>query len=145
FARHRDARRMNDISFDIARPQPARQPEAVSASLISDDNPLDLAPSLVGFIAPTMQKLEQTLLLSIELLKGLASNPRNKRRYEPLRLAHLDYGDDRAILLEGGEGPARVKMTTLLRHGGAPSVAVQQRRRCHALAAHPIASAQNRL
>src|SRR6516225_8445395 len=75
FARHRDARRMNDISFDIARPQPARQPEAVSASLISDNNALDLAPSLAG--------------------------------------------------------------------GRAPSVAVEQRRRCHALAARPIASAQD--
>src|SRR6516164_4219793 len=95
-------------------------------------------PALAGFIAPTMQKLEQTLLLSIKLLKGMARNPRNKRRYEPLRLAHLDYGDDRAILLEGGEGPARVKMTMLLRHGEAPSVAVEQRRRCHALAALPI-------
>jgi 1,4-dihydroxy-2-naphthoyl-CoA synthase len=63
---------MNDISFDIARPQPARQPEAVSASLISDDNALDLASSLAGFIAPTMQKAEQTFLLSIELLKGMA-------------------------------------------------------------------------
>ena len=61
-----------------------------------------------------MQKLEQTLLLSIELFKGMALNPRNKRRYEPLRLAHLDHGDDRAILLEGGEGPARVKMTMSL-------------------------------
>src|SRR5262249_29633985 len=50
FARHRDARRMNDIRFDIARPQPARQPEAVSASLISEDNALDLASSLAGFI-----------------------------------------------------------------------------------------------
>jgi hypothetical protein len=64
-----------------------------------------------------MQELEQTLLLRIELFKRMALNPRNKRRYEPLRLAHLDHGDDRAILLEGGEGPARVKMTMLLRHG----------------------------
>jgi hypothetical protein len=60
---------------------------------------------------------------------------------EPLRLAHLDHCDDRAILLEGGEGPARVKMM-MLRHGRAPSVAVEQRRWCHALAALPIASAQ---
>ncbi len=30
------------------------------------------------------------------------------------------------ILLDGGEGPARVKMTMLLRHGGAPSVAVER-------------------
>jgi hypothetical protein len=45
---------MNDIGFDIASPQPSRQPEAVSANLISDDNAPDLAPSLAGLIAPTM-------------------------------------------------------------------------------------------
>src|SRR5215471_9330759 len=34
-ARYRDARGMDDISLDVARPQPARQPEAVPTSLIS--------------------------------------------------------------------------------------------------------------
>src|SRR5262249_13090604 len=71
----------------------------------------------------------------------LALDAGNKRRHNPLRLAHLDHSDDRVILLESGQGPARVKMT-MLRHGGAPSVTVKQRRRCHALAARPIASAQ---
>ena len=47
----------------------------------------------------------------------MALNPRNKRRYEPTSIGSFDHGDDRAILLEGGEGPARVKMTMLLRHG----------------------------
>src|SRR5207247_5453082 len=142
FARHRDARGMNDISLDIVRPQPARQPEAVAASLISHDDAFDRAASLAGFSAPTMQELQQSLLLGIELLKRLAFDPGDKRCNEPLRLAHLDHGDDRAILLEGGEGPARIKM--LLRHGGAPSVAVEQRQRCHALAARPIASSHFR-
>ena len=41
----------------------------------------------------------------------MAFDAGDKRCNEPLRLAHLDHGDDRAILLEGGEGPARVKMT----------------------------------
>src|SRR5215813_581762 len=52
----------------------------------------------------------------IELLKGLAFDAGNERRNQPLRLAHLDDSDDCAILLESGEGPARVKMT-MLRHG----------------------------
>src|SRR3974377_488429 len=98
-----------------------------------------IAASLAGFVAPTMQKSQQSLLLGIELLKGLAPDARNKRCNAPLRLAHLNHGDDRAILLEGGEGPARVKMT-MLRHGGTPSVAVEQRRRGHALPAPPTAS-----
>ena len=72
-------------------------------------------------------------------LKRLAdarNNPRNK----PLRLAHLNHGDDCAILLEGGEGPARVKS---LRHGALHRFA-SERQRCLAFAARPIASAHLR-
>src|SRR6266404_8286367 len=57
FARHRDARGMDHISLDIACLQPARQPEAVASGLISDDDALDLAPRLGGFVAPAMQEL----------------------------------------------------------------------------------------
>jgi hypothetical protein len=32
-------------------------------------------------------------------------------------VAHLDHGDDRLILVLGGEGPVRFKVTMLLRHG----------------------------
>src|SRR5215475_9028770 len=86
-----------------------------------------------------MQELQQHLLLGIELLKRLAFNAGNERRNQPLRLAHLDYGDDCAILLESGEGSAGVK-TKMLRHREAPSVAVEQRPWCHAFAARPIAA-----
>jgi hypothetical protein len=75
---------MDDISLDIARLQPARQPEAIATGLISDHDALDLAASLAGFSAPTMQELEQPLLLGIELLKGLAFDAGNKRCNEPL-------------------------------------------------------------
>src|ERR1700737_3585594 len=160
FARHRDAGRMDEVGLNIARPhpragrgekvglniprpQPARQPEAVAASLKGDDDTLDVAPSLAGFAAPTMQKLQQHFLVGIELLKRLAFDAGNERRNQPLRLAHLDHGDDCAILLESGEGPARVK-TRMLRHRGAPSVVVEQRPWCHAFAARPIASSQKR-
>ena len=77
---------------------------------------LDVAPSLAGFAAPMMQELQQHFLLGIELLKRLAFDAGNERRNQPLRLAHLDHGDDCAILLESGEGSARVK-TKMLRHG----------------------------
>jgi hypothetical protein len=46
FARHRNAHGMDDISFDIACPQPARQPEVVAAGLISNHKALGLAPNL---------------------------------------------------------------------------------------------------
>ena len=58
FARHCNARGMDDISLYISGPQPARQPEAVTTSLISDDNAFDREASLAGFIAPTMQKFQ---------------------------------------------------------------------------------------
>src|SRR5579864_2000677 len=58
FARHRDARGVDDINFDIAFPKPAREPEAVATGLIGNHDALDLTPSLAGFIAPTMQKPE---------------------------------------------------------------------------------------
>jgi hypothetical protein len=48
--------------------------------------------------------------------KRLTFDAGNQRRNQPLRLAHLDHGDDCAILLESGEGSARVK-TKMLRHG----------------------------
>jgi hypothetical protein len=88
----------------------------IAASLKGDDDALDVAPSLAGFAAPTMQEHQQHFLLGIELLKRLAFDPGNERGNQPLRMAHLDHGDNRAILLERGEGSARVK-TKMLRHG----------------------------
>jgi hypothetical protein len=77
---------MDDIGLDVMRAQPTRKPEAVAASLISHDNALDLAHSLAGFIAPTMQELEQPFLLRIEFLKGLAFTAGDK-----CRGSHFDW------------------------------------------------------
>jgi hypothetical protein len=88
--------------------------EAIASGLISDNDALDLAPGLAGFVPPTMQQLQQRRLIGSEPLERLALDARNNPRNEPLRLAHLNHGDDCAILLEGGEGPARVKS---FRHG----------------------------
>src|SRR5262245_5627504 len=133
---------MTSAPTSLARSQRASQ-NPVAASLKGDDDTLDVAPSLAGFAAPTMQELQQHFLVGIELLKRLALDAGNERCNQPLRLAQLDHGDDCAILLESGEGPARVK-TKMLRHRGAPLVAVEQRPWCHALAARPIASSQKR-
>ena len=38
--------RMDDVSLDIARSQPAREPEPLAASLIGDDDTLDVAPQM---------------------------------------------------------------------------------------------------
>jgi len=105
---------MDHVGLDIACPQPAGEPKAVAASLIGDDDALDCTAGLIGFGAPPIQQLEQRPLVGIELLQRLTFDARDYRPDEPLRLAHLDYGDQRAILLQSGEGPARVK---ILRHG----------------------------
>jgi hypothetical protein len=60
---------MDDVSFDIARPQPARQPEPVASGLISDNDAFDLVSGPAGFVALTMQELQHRLLVGIELLE----------------------------------------------------------------------------
>src|ERR1700758_2698182 len=62
-ARHRNAGGMDDVGLNIARPQPAREPEPVAASLIGGDDTPDIAPSLASFAAPTMQELQQRFLV----------------------------------------------------------------------------------
>jgi hypothetical protein len=49
----------DNVSPNTAHPQPTRQPEALASGLISDNDALDLAPGLAGFVPPTMQQLQQ--------------------------------------------------------------------------------------
>jgi hypothetical protein len=49
---------MDHVGLDLTGAQPTRQPEAIAAGFIGDGDPLDRAPSLNGFIPPTMQKLQ---------------------------------------------------------------------------------------
>src|ERR1700758_3813094 len=75
FARHRNAGGMDDVGLNIARPQPAREPEPVAASLKGDDDTLDVAPRLTGFAAPTMQKVKQHSSWGSKFLRGWRSTP----------------------------------------------------------------------
>src|SRR5262249_16871923 len=76
----------------------------------------------------TMQELQQRLLIRIEFFERLAFDARNNRRCQPFRLRYVDYGDDRAILVEGGEGPPRIKR---LRHVALRWSRWTERRECH--------------
>ena len=100
---------MDGIGLDAARPQPARQPETVAGRLIGDGDPFDRMPGPAGFVAPALQKLQQQLRVGIDLLERLTLEARDQPGNQPLRLAHFDDGNDRAILFESGKGPARVK------------------------------------
>src|SRR5262249_32354753 len=71
FARYRNARRVDHIGLDLTGAQPARQLEAVAASLIGHSDPLDDLAGLIGFLLPTMQKLQQSMLIGRELWRSI--------------------------------------------------------------------------
>src|SRR5438309_3610829 len=83
-----------------------------------------------------MQHGKQLFWARLQLLARLTLNPGNYAANQPARLAQLDDGNDRAILVQGDEGPAQV---VRLGHRGTPSIKMQ-RRSCHLLAARPIES-----
>src|SRR4029077_18074881 len=87
-------------------------------------------------IAPAMQQAKQPFGIRLQLLARLTLNAGKHTGDQPTRLAHLDHGNDRAILVQGNEGPAQV---VRLGHQGTPSVRFQ-RRWCHFFAACPIPS-----
>src|SRR5271154_5069946 len=117
--RSRDNRGMDHVSLDAARLKPARQPEAVAAGFEGNRNPRDRAAGPDRLILPAMQQGQQPFWVRLELLARLTLNPGKHAGDEPARLAHLDDGYDRAILVQGDEGPAQV---VRLRHRGTPSL-----------------------
>src|SRR5580692_97558 len=119
FARYGDTRGMDHMRLHPTRPQPARQPEAVPTSFEGQCNPRDLAAGLDRLVAPAMQQAKQPFCTRLQLLAWLALNAGNHTGNQPTRLAHLDDGNDRAILVQGDEGPAQV---VRLGHQGTPSV-----------------------
>src|SRR5712675_3075362 len=119
FPRYGDTRGMDHMRLHPARPKPARQPEAVPTSFEGQRNPRDLAAGLDRLVAPTMQQAKQPFCTRLQLLAWLALNAGKHTGNQPTRLAHLDDGNDRAILVQGDEGPAQV---VRLGHQGTPSV-----------------------
>src|SRR5271169_2098773 len=95
------------------------QPEAVPTGFEGQCNPRDLAAGLDRLVAPAMQQAKQPFWTRLQLLARLALNAGKHTGNQPTRLAHLDDGNDRAILIQGDEGPAQV---VRLGHRGTPSV-----------------------
>jgi hypothetical protein len=75
---------VDGVGLDTARPQPARQPEAVAGRLIGDGDPLDRVPGLADFVAPALQKLQQCWRIGIDLLERLALEAWNKPGNQPI-------------------------------------------------------------
>src|SRR5712672_3223695 len=135
FPRYGDTRGMDHMRLHPARPKPARQPEAVPTSFEGQCNPRDLAAGLDRLVAPAMQQAKQPFCTRLQLLARLALNAGKHTGNQPARLAHLDDGNDRAILVQGDEGPAKS-----FGWGIGALHRFTQRRWCHLLAACPIAS-----
>src|SRR4051812_22555858 len=99
---------MNDIGLNAPRPQPAGEPEAVTTRLEGDCDAGDRAAGLDGLVLPVAQKAQQAFWVRLQLLERMAFNAWHYSGYEPAGLAHLDDGDDRAVLHEGTPGSAQV-------------------------------------
>jgi hypothetical protein len=66
-----------------------------------------------------MQQSKQPFWARLELLARLTLNAGKHAANQPARVAQLDHGNERAILVQGDEGSAQV---ILLGHRGTPSV-----------------------
>jgi hypothetical protein len=110
---------MDHVRLDATRREPARQPKAVPAGFEGQRNPRDGAAGLDRFVAPAVQQRKQPFWARLQLLARLTLNAGKDTANQPARLAHLDDGNDRAIVVQGDEGPAQV---VRLGHRGTPSV-----------------------
>src|ERR1700745_3778775 len=119
FPRYRDTRGMDHVSLDATRRKPARQPEAVAAGFEGNRNPGDRAPGPDPPLLPAMQQAKQPFWARLELFAWLTLNAGKHAGNQPARVAQLDHGNDRAILVKGDEGSAQV---VWLGHRGTPSI-----------------------
>jgi len=60
-------------------------------------------------ILPALQQGKQPFWARLQLLARLTLNPGKQAGNEPARLAQLDDGNDRAILVQGDEGSAQLR------------------------------------
>src|SRR6202008_492619 len=117
--RYRDTRGLDHVSLYPTRLKQARQPEAVAAGFEGQRNPRDRAAGPDRLIPPAMQQGKQPFWARLQFLGGLTLYAGKQAGNEPARLAQLDDGNDRAILVQGDEGSAQV---VRLGHRGTPSV-----------------------
>src|SRR6202022_3602379 len=95
-----DLRGMDHVRLYPAPLEPARQPEAVAAGFEGNRNPRDIAAGPDRLIPPTTQHGKPPFWARLQLLARLTLNAGEHTANQPARLAHLDDGNDRAILVE---------------------------------------------
>src|SRR5215468_1710601 len=119
FPRYGHTRGVDHMRLDATRRQPARQPEAVAAGFEGQRYPRDCAPGPDRLILPALQQGKQPFWARLQLLARLTLNAGKHTANQPARLAQLNDGNDRAIVVQGDEGPAQV---IRLGHRGTPSI-----------------------
>src|SRR4029077_15561662 len=117
--RYREAGGMDHMRLDATRRKPARQPEAVAAGFEGQRNSGDRAAGPDRLIPPAMQQSKQPFWARLQLFARLTLNAGKHAGNQPARMAQLDHGNDRAILVQGNEGSAQV---VWLGHRGTPSI-----------------------
>src|SRR5215813_7001442 len=136
FPRDRDTRGMDHVSLDATRRKPARQPKTVAAGFEGKRHPGDRATGPNRLIPPAMQQSKQPFWARLQLFAWLTLNTGKHAGNQPARVAQLDHGNDRAILVQGDEGSAQV---IRLGHRGTPSIKCSDEVAISS-AARPIAS-----
>src|SRR5438067_1057093 len=133
--RYRDTRGMDHVSLYSTHRKPARQPKAVAAGFEGKRNPRDRAAGPDRLVPPAMQQAKQPFWARLQFLARLTLNTRNDAANQPARLAQFDDGNDRAILVQGDEGPAQV---VRLGHRGTPSLDAATKLPCPRRPPHSI-------
>ena len=124
------------IGLSASFSEPARQSKDITSRSIGDDDAFNLTSSPNDFLTPSVQKLQEFVLVGLQLLERLALDARDHSRDKPTRLAHLDNDNKRAILVQGGEGSAeivRLQHRALHRIVGAAPKAPRLRRSSHTI------------
>src|SRR5450755_722828 len=84
---------MDNICLDPASNEPARQPEAVAASLIGQRNSADRPASTHRLVPPPLDQSQQCRRIWLQFLQRLALDAGNSAAHQPTRLAHLQDTD----------------------------------------------------
>src|SRR6516165_2250918 len=135
FPRHGHTRGMDHVRLDPTRLQPARQPEAVAAGFEATAIRVIVRPALTDSSRQRCSRASSRSGFGSSFFARLTLNAGEDAANQPARLAHLDDGNDRAILVQRHQGPAQI---VRLGHRGTPSIDVSDE--IATLAARPIAS-----
>lgn len=100
-ARHRHARRMDNVGPDTSGAQPAGEPETISASLLGDDHPADRPASRLGLNPPSRQEVLKRRRIRVQLLQRSPRDPRQCAGDQPARVTQFDYRDHCGLLVKG--------------------------------------------